>query len=161
MNPSDDNPIQTLLYWKERAEKAEAAQKAALATINETKHTQGTCGLFHPKKLGVAVAWFSSTHTPKSGFVGEAEPVVGYPEREANAHLIAAAPDLLAALECWDALFKADKVIFVKGPESGFEETWGRTIDAIRKAKGQPRCVIFLSENAVKPDFRTLCETTQ
>lgn len=70
MNPPDDNPIQTLQYWKERAKRAEAAQKAAL-------------------------------HTPKNGFVGEIEPVVGYPEREANVRLIAAAPDLYEfAMEC-------------------------------------------------------------
>lgn len=66
---------------------------------------QGTCGIMHPKKVGVAIAWLSSAHNPANGYVGEARPVTGYPEREANAALLIAAPKLFKALQmCLSAL---------------------------------------------------------
>ena len=66
---------------------------------NPVKDAQGTCGLMHPAKKGVAVAWFSSLHKPYNGYVGEEEHELGRPQREANVRLIAAAPDLYEALK--------------------------------------------------------------
>ena len=60
---------------------------------------QGICGLIDPQKHGIAVAWFSSAHSPSNGYVGDEKCEVGRPERQANAHLISAAPDLYHALE--------------------------------------------------------------
>ena len=66
-----------------------------------TEDAQGICGLMHPTKKGVAVAWFSDCHEPLKGFVGDQdddEPKLGRPERQANAYLIMAAPEMLEAL---------------------------------------------------------------
>ena len=64
-----------------------------------TADAQGICGLMHPSKRSVAVAWFSSTHRPTGDYVGEAEYEYGRPERQANAELIRKATHLYAAHE--------------------------------------------------------------
>ena len=75
---------------------------------------------------GVAVAWFSSSHVPFAGYVGEEEPEVGRPEREANARLISAAPDLLEALKA----VKARRIAWPKEIEL-------MVVAAIAKAEGE------------------------
>ena len=63
---------------------------------------QGICGLMHPTKNGVAVAWFSECHVPAKGYVGDQKEdriQLGRPERQANARLIMAAPEMYAALK--------------------------------------------------------------
>lgn len=60
---------------------------------------QGICGIMDPTKQGVAVAWLSSSYEPMNGYIGEASPEIGSPERQANAHLIEVAPGMYAQLE--------------------------------------------------------------
>lgn len=63
------------------------------------KDAQGTCGLMVKRRgKAVAVAWFSSVHAPTHGYVGEQNPQIGRPEREANANLFDAAPAMLAVI---------------------------------------------------------------
>lgn len=58
---------------------------------------QGPCMVMHPTADGVAIASLADAFHPLKGFVQIGSP--GAPERTANARLIAAAPDLLAACE--------------------------------------------------------------
>ena len=58
------------------------------------RDAQGICGLMHPTREGVAVAWLSEAHGPAEGYVGSEETVEGFAEREANAALMLAAPAL-------------------------------------------------------------------
>jgi hypothetical protein len=53
------------------------------------------------------------------------------PEKEANAHLIAAAPDLLAALQAMVGRWEPDT-------EGADRRMWEAACDAIAKAKGEP-----------------------
>lgn len=57
---------------------------------------QGPCMVLHPTLQGVAIASLTNLFKPENGF----HDAMNWPnERNANARLIAAAPDLLAALQ--------------------------------------------------------------
>jgi hypothetical protein len=75
-------------------------QKATPGPWREATDAQGTCGLLHPDRHGVAVAWFSDVHKPVDGYVGEG---IGRPDRQANVDLIRLmidhAPALLAVVK--------------------------------------------------------------
>lgn len=73
------------------------------------KDAQGSMGLMHPTKSGVAVAWFSSTFSPANGYVGEAEHEIGRPEREANIQFI------VRACNSHDALLAACRKQIIRG----------------------------------------------
>lgn len=72
---------------------------------------QGPCMVMHPTRAGVAIASLTSTFNPANGLhedwecwlengrLDEAATDARIAERNANARLIAAAPDLLAALQ--------------------------------------------------------------
>jgi hypothetical protein len=92
---------------------------------------------------GKAVCSLTDTFSPSNGFIGDDEGV-GRPTRTANARLIAAAPDLLAALECAEARLQALSRMFLStnftdrnrdGPACQRVADLARA--AIKKAKGQ------------------------
>lgn len=106
--------------------------------MSESRHTpgpwklsndaQGPCIVMHPTLEGVAIASLTNIHEPVNGFV-EIE-AAGAPERTANARLIAAAPELLAACETMLALI---------GPhDTGLASAANLMRAAIAKAKGEP-----------------------
>ncbi|WP_182356537.1 hypothetical protein [Komagataeibacter europaeus] len=98
---------------------------------------QGTCGLMDPQQSGVAVAWFSNTFHPSNGYVGEKEHERGRPQREANVNLIAAAPDMYAALVDfieYERLMDADRHTTGMLKYAGMRE---KIIKALAKARGE------------------------
>lgn len=98
---------------------------------------QGTCGLMDPAHNGRAVAWFSSAHMPAKGYVGEVEHEVGRPQREANVNLVAAAPDMYAALADfieYERLMDEDRHTAGMLKYAGMRE---KAIKAVAKARGE------------------------
>ena len=108
-------------------------------------HTPGPWTIDHERigPPGEPVALLCDSHAPESGTVVEWPrfgEVVDDTENEANARLIASAPDLLAALM---------QIMDFEGGEPGSyndpdtqeraDEVWQDAFDAIAKAKGQPR----------------------
>lgn len=72
--------------------------------LRQARDAQGICGLMHPEKEGVAVAWLSSCHQPINGYVDEEDCPPGRPNREAYARFFLAfnpstASELIAEIE--------------------------------------------------------------
>lgn len=82
--------------------------------MSEAKHTpglwrtvkdaQGPCMIMHPTREGVAIANLSSCFSPLNGYhddwgANDGTAPVSIAERNANAHLIAAVPELYEALK--------------------------------------------------------------
>lgn len=78
---------------------------------------------------GKAICSLTDAHIPANGFIGDDEGV-GRPVRTANAHLIAAAPDLLAACERIAATWAVNGVGIYGGAIAD------QLLSAIAKAKG-------------------------
>ena len=82
------------------------------------RDAQGPCMVMHPTRRGVAIASLTDAHTPHHGFHDDGE-------RNANAWLISAAPELLEALKA--AL-----------EYHGADNDWGDdALAAIAKAEGR------------------------
>lgn len=100
---------------------------------------QGPNMVMHPTLEGVAIASLTNTFIPSRGFHDPTNddptpcPEVGvtyHAERVANARLIAAAPDLLEALEAINAHWESGN--FSRNPD-----LWEPMRAAIAKAKGE------------------------
>ena len=75
------------------------------------KDDEGPGMVFHPKLGGVAIASMTAKGMPKNGFLGQKESPdrkEQLAERIANAHLIAAAPELFVAAVGVIAHFKSE-----------------------------------------------------
>ena len=82
------------------------------------KDADGPGMIFHPKLGGVAIASLTAKGMPKNGFLGQQDGPTRpelLAERNANAHLMAAAPELFAA---------AIGVIAHYKPETGDASQW-------------------------------------
>lgn len=113
--------------------------------MSNAKHTQG------PWNSGVINAIPATMQVPHAFISGPshqwiAETLIcgatSYEERNANARLISAAPDLLAALElCLDALDKCNAAMYGGPTYDPIASSWKEQVDAraaIAKAKGIP-----------------------
>jgi hypothetical protein len=96
---------------------------------NETKHTPGPWTVRDNKNgtLGIDAKEPDGTYCQPARVNGDADDPVYGPTTRANARLIAAAPDLLAACKEWAEIWQ---------PGMKHTKHWMRLVDAINKAEG-------------------------
>ncbi len=85
------------------------------------KDAQGPCMIMHPTKAGVAIASLTAKGMPKNGFLDSQEgedAEAALAERNANAHLLVASPELFDAAMAVIARCKAKNPNVAEWPEA-------------------------------------------